>query len=528
MDLDELIAALSLPSAYLHPVSEVEVRQTHISAVFLAGPYAFKLKKPVKLAFLDFSTLEKRKHFCEEEVRLNRRLAADTYLGVVPIVATSEGVRVESDGEVLDWAVKMRRLPETATLLERLRRSEVGTADVEAIGERIASFHRSAETSERIARFGRFEGVSRIILDVLDQSVPHRGRTVSESVHRRVRELIENTLDRFHDLIDSRAARKMPRDTHGDLHLDHIYLFPEREPPGNQVIVDCIEFNERFRFTDPIADSAFPVMDFVFRGRRDLAKSFADAYIRSSGDDEGAALLPLYTAYRATVRGSVEGLLLEEKEVPQAERQAALPRARAHWLLALGELEEPARKPCLVMVGGLPGTGKSSVAAGLAERAGFSVIRSDVVRKELAGLPGDPQKQAMLLPAMYSADWTERTYAECLHRAEALLFEGKRVLIDATFREERQRRLFLDAAVRSGVPAAFLMCETTPAMVRRRLEQRRGDVSDADWSIYLEFARAWEPPGADTEQSMHRISTEGSRQSALSAALEQLQQLGLC
>lgn len=214
MKLDELITALSRPSAYSHPVPEVEIRQTYISAVFLAGPYAFKLKKPVKLPFLDFNTLERRKHFCDEEVRLNRRLAADTYLGVVPIVAADDGVRVEGDGEVLDWAVKMRRLPESATLLERLRRGEVGTAEVEAIAERIASFHRTAETSERIAIFGRFEGVSRIILDVLDESTPHRGRTVSESVHGRVRELVENTLDRFHDLIDSRAARKMPRDTH--------------------------------------------------------------------------------------------------------------------------------------------------------------------------------------------------------------------------------------------------------------------------------------------------------------------------
>ena len=173
----------------------------------------------------------------------------------------------------------------------------------------------------------------------------------------------------------------MPRDTHGDLHLDHVYLFPDRAPPADLVIIDCIEFNERFRFADPVADMAFLVMDLAFHGRRDLARAFADAYFRASGDEEGRALLPFYTAYRAAVRGKVEGMELAEREVPEAERAAALVRARAHWLLALGELEEPGRRPCLVLVGGLPGTGKSTLARGLAEQAGFTVIRSDLVRR---------------------------------------------------------------------------------------------------------------------------------------------------
>jgi hypothetical protein len=170
------------------------------------------------------------------------------------------------------------------------------------------------------------------------------------------------------------------------------------------VIIDCIEFNERFRCIDPVADMALPTMDLTFHGRRDLARSFADAYFRASGDEEGRALLPLYTAYRATVRGMVEGLELAEREVPEAERAAALGRARAHWLLALTELDEPGRKPCLLLVMGLPGTGKSRLARGLAQSAGFAVVRSDVVRKELTGLSRQEQTPPQLREALYSPE----------------------------------------------------------------------------------------------------------------------------
>jgi aminoglycoside phosphotransferase family enzyme len=343
MDLLPLIEALSEPAAYPYPVEAVEVRQTHISAVFLAGPFVYKVKKPVNLDFLDFSTLEKRFHFCEEEVRLNRRLAPKVYLGVVPVVWTAKGLQFEGDGEVIEWAVKMQRLPDEATLLERVRRGEVGIELVEALARRIASFHKGAETNERVAAFGRFDAVAHNILDIFAEAGSQVGTTVSEAIFGRVKSLAEEALARLRPLIEARAARGMPRDCHGDLHLDHIYVFPDRAPPADLVIIDCIEFNERFRFIDPVADMAFVVMDLTYLGRKDLARTFADAYFHAAQDEEGRALLPLFTAYRATVRGLVEGLELAEKEVPEAERSAALERARTHWFLALSELEESER-----------------------------------------------------------------------------------------------------------------------------------------------------------------------------------------
>jgi predicted kinase len=256
----------------------------------------------------------------------------------------------------------------------------------------------------------------------------------------------------------------------------------------------------------------------VYHGRRDLAETFSQAYFQVSGDDEGRVLLPFYSAYRAVVRGKVEGFELAEKEIPESERVAAVARARAHWLLALGELEEPNRKPCLILVGGLPGTGKSTLARSLAKRANFDVIRSDLVRKELANRSSDIQQLSAFEEGIYAPEWTARTYAECLRRAEQLLFEGKRVLVDASFRQEEQRRRFLETAVRWAVPGIFLHCQAEPEIVQQRLRDRRGDASDADWSIYLQKAQRWEETSLRTRQAEYVI-TNGSPENTIAQAL---------
>jgi predicted kinase len=272
---------------------------------------------------------------------------------------------------------------------------------------------------------------------------------------------------------------------------------------------------------------AFAAMDFAFYGRKDLADVFAKAYFEATKDEEGRSLLPLYTAYRATVRGTVDGLLLAESEVPDADRAAALARARAHWLLALVELEKPERRPCLLSLAGLPGTGKSTLAKMLAEARGFTLIRSDVVRKELAGITVQEQTPQPIRERFYSPEWNERTYAECLQRAERLLFEGKRVLVDATFRDDRNRQGFFDLATRCGVPAAMLVCEVGPEIVRRRLEDRRGDASDADWSVYNKLADVWDQPSESVRHRTRVISTEGTVAAAGSRAVDLLRELGL-
>lgn len=535
MNVEELIDNLTDPAAYPHAVDgEVVCHQTHISVVFLAGEYAYKLKKPVDLGFLDYSTLEKREHFCEREVELNRRLAPDVYLDVVPVTMSGGSLSVGGEGEAVEWAVKMRRLPNEATLEARLERGEVTAGQIESVARRIARFHDEAESNEETARFGRFDVVAGNARENFEQTAEHVGETVHRGVYERLEALQEAELERLHGLIERRADAGVPSDTHGDLRLDHVYMLGDQDDDQDDdqqeehVIVDCIEFNERFRYADPVADMAFLVMDLECADRRDLARAFAAAYFEAAGDREGTELLPFYVAYRAVVRAKVEGIKATEQEVDDQGRDDARDKSKAHWLLALGRLEVPEKRPAMVLVGGLPGTGKSTLAAALGERAGFEVIDSDVIRKELAGLDAHEDGKAAYGDGIYTEEWSEKTYAECLRRTEALLFEGERVIVDATFSSEARRQKFLASARDSGVRSAFLECQTSPETARERLDARSGDVSDANWDIYAKMVEAWDAPASElTERARQVVSAEGGVDEVVERAMEALQAAGL-
>ncbi len=522
LTLPELIEGLTDPTAYPFSIDEVEVCQTHISVVFLAGDYVYKVKKPVDYGFLNFGTLDKRRHYCEEEVRLNRRLAPDVYLGVVPVTRCGEQLCFEQDGAPVEWAVKMRRLPDEATLQHRLGDGDVSVEVIRSLGRRIAEFHANAESGPSVAEYGRFDVVAGNARENFDQSADQVGTTVSETVFTRVQTLTEDALSRDRKLIESRAGRGVPCDTHGDLRLGHVYLFPDRDPPSDLVVIDCIEFAERYRFADPIADVAFLVMGLNLQGRRDLGREFLNEYIKASGDDEGRELVPFYATYRATVRGKVEGMKLSRDELTEADRAIAMKKSRGSWLLALDELELPCRRPCLLLVAGLPGTGKSTLARTLAEQADLQVIRSDVVRKELAGIESEQSSASIFGNGIYTTEWNRRTYDECLRRAQQLLFGGQRVVVDANFRKEADRRQFLDSATQFGVRSGVLVCEADAEVVRQRLENRRGDASDADWSVYEQAAESWEEPSPRTQSAVRFIDTGGSTEGATSQAMHAL------
>jgi uncharacterized protein len=557
MKLARLIEHLADPRVYPGPTTTVEIHQTHISVVFVTDSFAYKIKKPVALEFVDYSTLDNRRHWCDEEVRLNRRLAGRIYLGVVPIAEDGPGVRVEGTGSVVEWAVKMHRLPAEASLARAVERDAVRHEAVESLAQRIADFHRHAHRDTSISRFGRFDVVARNARDNFEQSASQVGATVSATVFERLRVLTEETLARHRALIENRADRGVACEGHGDIRMDHVYFFPENGPPDDLAIVDCIEFNLRFRAADPVADMAFLVMDLIRHGRRDLAQRFRDVYLAYASDDQGARLVAFYVAYRAAVRAKVNGIKANSSELSAGERTKAMNDARAQWLLALGALEDRRRRPCLVLIGGLPGTGKSTLAHALASYAGFEVIRSDQVRKELVadgglreGERGEPRRhsaptelrppgvtQVRLAHAnegadsqsgdeyasgIYTPEWNERTYRECLSRAEAALWNGQRVIVDASFRDESQRPRFVEMATQWCVPVTLLFCQADAALVKTRLEERRNDVSDADWAIYQEAARRWEPLGPRSQQIAHAIDTTGKQRDPLIEALDAL------
>ncbi|MDH3735059.1 MAG: AAA family ATPase, partial [Gemmatimonadota bacterium] len=476
-----------------------------------------------------------------EEVRLNRRLAPDVYLGVSPIVSVDGALRVaELDvegpgespvagdvpvGEAVEWAVRMVRLDDERRMANWVEDGTLRPYHVAVVARRLAAFHAAADGGEAISRWGRFETVAGNARENLEQASPHIGHTITAELHERLSVALERELAGFESLIERRAAAGVPRDTHGDLHLDHIYLFDDRDPPADIVIVDCIEFNERFRHADPVADIAFLDMDLRFHGRRDLARTLVESYFEASGDAEGRALLRFYSAYRAAVRAKVVGMRALEPEVPDASRAEATAEAEAHWLLALELLEPPGRRPCLVLVGGLPGTGKSTLSNALAETGEFRVVASDRIRKSLAGLDAQTSAAAAYGEGLYTPEWNERTYAALLQQAEDGLLRGERLIVDASFREENRRVELLSIARRLRVPAVFLLLEAPEARIRDRLDTRPRGPSDADQLTYEAIRDRWEPPSRDTEHVTRVVHTGQTIAWSLEQALDHLEEI---
>lgn len=521
--LDSLQHREAFPGAC---AASVEVLQTHISVVFLVGEDVYKLKKPLDLGFIDCSTLEKRHHLCQEEVRLNRRLAPGVYRGVLPVTREADGrFCVQGQGQVVDHVVWMRRVPWEATLEHRLAQGQIQAQHMRGLARRLARFHQSAQRSPQIAQGGSWQTVLGNCQENFAQTRAGVGELVTEAVYSTVAQASQALLQQNRALIEARCAALVPCDSHGDLRLEHIYFFPERPEPEDIVVIDCVEFNARFRHADPVADLAFLGMELLAQQRRDLAQALAEAWFEAMGDEEGRALWPMYLAYRAVVRAKVDGIRALEPEVPAASREQARRRAQARWLLALSILSPPSERPCLLLTAGLPAAGKSTLARGLARRAGLRVLRSDELRKQLAGLDPLDRAQEGWDQGIYTPAWSQKTYEALLEQARAALLQGERVLVDAGFWEESRRAPFLRAAQELGVPVLQLACQVGPETTRARLKARQGDASDADWGTYQRALQRWEPLG-DQAPGL-TLSTEEGAPDALQLALEGLSSLGL-
>ncbi|MFN0122174.1 MAG: AAA family ATPase [Blastocatellia bacterium] len=458
----------------------VEMKQTHISALLLGRRHVAKLKKPVDFGFLDYTTPEKRLRACEDEVRLNRRLCPDTYLGYGGVIELDGKINFSGrHGKIVDHCVWMRRLPDDRMLDRLVAENSVTEAMLDRVTTRLAEFHRTAWRGPEVEKWGSLAEIGHNWRENFAQTESFIGRTINAADYVAVRAWVEQSLAEKAELFTRRVSEHRIVDGHGDVRCESVCVMDDAVR-----IFDCIEFNERFRCGDPASEMAFLAMDLDARGRPDLGYYVTASYQALRGDPDFFRLLPFYRCYRAYVRGKVLSFELNEPEFSGAEKQAAAARAAAYFALAR-RYAAPLSKPVIIGVGGLSGTGKTAMARAIAGELGLRVVSADAVRQALFG---DAKKPGAWGEGAYTAAANEQTYAQMLERGRALLLDGHSVVLDATFRRPEDRARARVMAETAGANWRLIECQLAPEQARQRLEARAAKqegLSDATWETYL-------------------------------------------
>jgi aminoglycoside phosphotransferase family enzyme/predicted kinase len=512
-----LVESLLRPEAYPDRVSDVELVETYISYLFLTGRYVYKVKKPMDYGFLDFTTLEKRRHYCRQEVELNRRLSPEVYLGVVEIREQDGQYTIDGPGQTVEYAVKMLQLPRQQVMNELLRQGKVSEEDIRRLARRIAVFHSHTETSHKITHLGGLEAVRQNVEENFSQTERFVGLCLSSDAFDDLAAYSRAFLEVKEGLFQRRAQEGRIRDGHGDLHTAQIFL------ENGISIIDCIEFNDRFRCSDVAEDIAFLAMDLDYYQRPDLSQLFIEAYVQQSGDSGLLELLDFFKSYRAYVRGKVTSFRLDDSALSDEEKRVVLASAQAYFQLARSYTQVFPR-PSMVLVVGLTGTGKSTVAQELARRWGLSYISSDITRKTLAGMAPEERRYDAFGEGIYSPEFSRRTYDAMFLQAEQCLQDGRSVVLDGTFRSAAERSRALEIAHNAGADAWSVECSLSNAEARRRLEHRTREgtsVSDARWELFHQLQQEWEPVREAPGNRHIRLDTSSSLPETIRQLLRQ-------
>ena len=521
----ELIVFLESPASYPHRPTEVCVVQTHISWVFIASPFVFKVKKPVNLGFLDFSTLEKRHYFCQREIELNRRLCPEIYLDALPVYETDSGFSFKPPGKIVDYAVKMKELPHGCFLNELLEKNLVGEKEINRVISTLHRFYQAEIPTREIEQWGTPEKLKISTDENFTQVEPFVGKTISSAAFEAIRHYTNQFYELNENLFHERIQQHRILDCHGDLRLDHVHL-----TPGATTIFDCIEFSDRFRFVDIANDLAFLAMDFDFKGRSDLGNLFLRNAARELGDAGMRKVANFYKCYRAFVRGKVESIQATEKETTNSgehQKQAA-----CYFRLALGYAIAGA-EPFILVVMGRVGTGKSTIAKRLASELDWPVFSSDETRKTLTGVSLTQRTPSELRAKIYSARMTQKTYGKLLEDGFAAIgccSRGRRprlsqphngVILDATFSTRALRKFLRDECKKANVTIQFLELEIGPDEIKNRLKLRdenTAKTSDARLEDFEKLNTAYQPP-SELAPDLIRVSTNASVSDAVNAIL---------
>lgn len=493
--LPVLIAALRDPGCYPHPVAQIEILETHISWVVLTGRYAYKIKKPVNLGFLDFTTLEKRAFYCREELRLNRRLAPALYLEVVGIGGSPEHPRV-GGSEAIEYAVRMTQFGQDQLASRLLNNGKLMPQHIEQLAQIIAAFHQQAARAESGSRFGSLQSITSQALQNFDQIAALAGAAEDRTALDDLRAWTEHELAARRDSIAMRLSSGWVRDCHGDLHLGNIALIDGEITP-----FDCIEFNAELRWNDVASEVAFLAMDFIDRDRPDFAFLFLNGYLECIGDYGAVGMLRFYLVYRAMVRAKIHWLRAHQPQVSDAEHLRLLAAYRDYLNLAKGFTLR--RTPALIIMHGLSGSGKSVVSHALLQAAGTIRIRSDVERKRLHDMATLERPALGVASGIYAENATRRVYRHLAQIAREIIAAGYSVILDGAFLKRWQRELMRDLARELESPFMIIGLKAPESVLSERITHRSDgghDASDAGLAV-LSHQISSRDPIADDERS---------------------------
>lgn len=501
-----LIDALRHAECFPHPVSGIELLETHISWVILTGQYAYKIKKPVNLGFLDFSTLERRRRCCMEELRLNRRQAPQLYLDVVGITGTSAQPAISGKGPVIEYAVKMRQFAQDALASRLLADGKLTPGHIGKFAATLSAFHAAAAPAGPADGFGTAQGTLELALQNFSQLAALPGLHADKPALEFLRAQTLQEHHRQHALFETRIIAGAVREGHGDLHLGNIVLVD-----GELVPFDCIEFSAALRWNDVMSEAAFLVMDLHDRAHPELAWLFLNAYLECSGDYAGLALLRYYLAYRAMVRAKVHGIRAHQAGISESEQQRLLGSCRGYLDLASAFCRH--ERPTLVITHGLSGSGKSRITEELMQQCGGIRIRSDVERKRRHGLSAMEHGSSAVESGMYDECLTRELYERLAELAGGTLAAGYTTIIDAAFLKRWQRNLARKLAQNAGVALLVVDVIAPESVLRRRVGQRAvegKDASDAGLAVLQHQIATREPLSAQERLDAFTISSEVS------------------
>lgn len=506
MERDKIIKFLENPRSYPYPVKKVKHIDTHyLSDVFLTGRFAYKIKKPVNYGYLDFTTLAKRKFFCHQELKLNRRLSSKMYLDVLPITTETQnasesqknsefqrlqGLKFGGQGKAVEYVLKMKEIPQRYLMNKLLKKNKITKKIIDKLAQIIAKFHAQAATSKKISSFGSLKIINKNWQENFSQSKPFIGRTIPRADFYFLKRSVEKFINQKKNIFEERIRNKKIRDCHGDLHKGNIFIASEKT-----YIFDCIDFNERFRYQDVINEIAYFAMEMDFAGKKELSSYFVDQYFKFSKDQKLINLLLFYKCYRAYIRGKVLGFSLNNNDLSKRQKEINRKKAQQYFQLAKKYVAEM-QKPVLIIGIGLPGVGKSRRLDLLAKKTGFEILKTDKVRRELKRKIDYKPKSKMLV------------YIEMLKRAEKILKRDRSLILDASFIEKWSRNQAVELAKKIGIEYFFIKFYADEKTIKKRFLERAKEkrpLSDANWQVFQYAKKYFEP--IKNEPNYFKINT---------------------